>query len=92
MSLTWHVIAKDLSRMRLAILAWVGLMALKILFYASVSGVFGSPSLPWLIRLGEGPETMIRGCTEPLIAFVLVGWMVFEDPLAGTDVSVCLCV
>ena len=86
MSLTWHVIAKDLSRMRLAILAWVGLMALKILFYASVSGVFGSPSLPWLIRLGEGPETMIRGCTEPLIAFVLVGWMVFEDPLAGSDV------
>jgi len=72
--------------MRPAILAWIGLMALKILFYASVSGVFGSPSLPWLIRLGVGPEVAIRACTEPLIAFVLVGWMVFEDPLAGTDV------
>ena len=85
MSLTWHIIAKDLSRMRLAILAWLGLMALKILFYASVSGVFGSPSLPWLIRLGRGPEVPIRGCIEPIIAFVRVGWMVFEDSLAGTD-------
>ena len=85
MSLTWHIIAKDLSRMRLAILAWLGLMALKILFYASVSGVFGSPSLPWLIRLGRGPEVPIRGCIEPIIAFVFVGWMVFEDSLAGTD-------
>ena len=72
--------------MRLAILAWLGLMALKILFYASVSGVFGSPSLPWLIRLGQGPEVPIRACIEPIIAFVLVGWMVFEDSLAGTDV------
>ncbi len=85
MSVTWHVFAKDLARMRLAVLAWLGLMALKILFYASVSGVFGSPSLPWLIRLGAGPELAIRACIEPLIAFVLVGWMIFEDPLAGTD-------
>ena len=85
MTLTWNILAKDLMRMRAAILAWAGVMALKILFYAGVSGAFGSPNLPWLVRLGQEPVPLIRGCIEPLIAFVLVGWMVYEDPLAGSD-------
>jgi hypothetical protein len=85
MNLTWHVFAKDFARMKAAVIGWLGLMALKILFYAFVSGVIGAPNVPWLIRLGQGPELAIRICVEPLIAFVLVGWMVFEDPIAGTD-------
>jgi hypothetical protein len=85
MSLTWNIVSKDFLRMRTAILAWTALMALKILFYASVSGVFGAPSLPWLLRLGEGPLVALRTCLDPFIAFVLAGWLVHEDPLTGAD-------
>ncbi|HZZ20207.1 MAG TPA: hypothetical protein VFE25_12595, partial [Opitutaceae bacterium] len=42
-------------------------------------------SVDWLTRLSHGPIIAIRGGIEPLIAFVLVGWLVYEDPLAGSD-------
>jgi len=85
MSLTWNIVSKDLLRMRTAILAWAGLMVLKVLLYAAVSGSFGPPSVAWLLALCQGPVVVVRAVLEPLVAFVLVGWLVHEDPLAGSD-------
>jgi hypothetical protein len=85
MRVTWNIVAKDFLRMRAVILAWFGLMAAKILLYAFVSGAIGRPSESWLLLLGQGPAVAVRACLDPLIAFVLTGWMVHEDPLVGAD-------
>jgi hypothetical protein len=85
MTLTWHIFKKDFVRLRIPLSLWTALMAAKIAFYASISGVFGAPSAEWLSRMMNGPELALRSLVEPLVAFILVGWMVYEDPVVGGD-------
>jgi hypothetical protein len=83
--LTWHIVAKDLRRLRLPLAAWVLLMVAKIAFFARIAGIFGAPDIRWLQRMDNGPMLLLRTAVEPLIAYVLVGWLVFEDPLVERD-------
>jgi hypothetical protein len=85
MTLTWHIFRKDLVRLSVPLALWTALMAAKIAFYASISGVLGAPSPEWLDRMMNGPELALRSLVEPLIAFILVGWMIYEDPVMGAD-------
>jgi hypothetical protein len=85
MTLTWHIFRKDLVRLSVPLALWTALMAAKITFYASISGVFGAPSIDWLGRMMNPPELALRSLVEPMVAFILVGWMVYEDPMVGAD-------
>jgi hypothetical protein len=85
MRLTWHIFAKDLLRLRLPLILWGLLMAAKVAFYAAIAGVFGPPNLEWLGHMMDAPILVIRSTIEPLIAFVLAGCLIYEDPLVGTD-------
>lgn len=85
MTLALHIAAKDLRRAAIPLAIWVLLMAAKLVFYAYIAGLFGHADLEWLDKMWAGPELPLRLVVEPLIAYVLVGWLVYEDPLVGTD-------
>jgi hypothetical protein len=86
MNLTWHIFQKDFVRFRLIVLAWVLVMAARYLAVALVSGTFGAPNIPWLnlIQFG-GVLFPIIVSIAPLMAFILVAALVYEDPPANGD-------
>ncbi|MEO6006042.1 MAG: hypothetical protein ABIZ04_06120 [Opitutus sp.] len=79
MKLIWHLVMKDLRRIRVAVGLLSLLMIGKIVFYAVVGGLLRAPDLVWLNRLQQLPELLLRVIAELLIIYVLVGWLVFED-------------
>lgn len=85
MKLIWHLVRKDLHRLRWPVAALGLLIVAKAVFYAVVAGLLGEPNIGWLNRLQKGPEALLCGLMEPLIAYFLVGWLVFEDSPAGKD-------
>jgi hypothetical protein len=85
MTLTWHIIEKDLRRIRLPLAAWLALLAAKLVFFAAIAGLIGPPNIEWLARMQDPPELFLRTMLEPLIAYFLTGLLVYEDPLVGSD-------
>lgn len=80
-----HLIWKDLRRLRVAVaMLSLGVIA-KMIFLGVVAGLFSSPNTEWLQRLQSGLEGVLRVVAEPLIAYLLIGWLVFEDPPAEKD-------
>ena len=86
MNLIWQIVRKDLHRFRFVLLGWVLLMAGKYLFFATISGVFGHPSVYWLSQFEPGTLfSYMSFIVLGLIAYFLVAALVFEDPPAGAD-------
>ena len=85
MIVTWHLVKKDLRRLRVAVAVLSLLTIGKIIFYAAIAGLFRPPNLEWLQRLQSGPELLLRTLAEPLITYFLVGWLVFEDSPVEKD-------
>jgi len=79
MILLWHLIKKDLHRLRLPLALFSLLIFGKIIFYAAIGGLFQAPDLAWLNRLQNVPELLLRALAEPLAVYFLAGWLVFED-------------
>ncbi|HEY4246671.1 MAG TPA: hypothetical protein VGM64_07425 [Lacunisphaera sp.] len=85
MNLTWHLVKKDLYRLRTPLTLFSLLMIGENLFYAAIGGLFQTPDLGWLNRLQNIPELLLSILAEPLIAYFLVGWLVFEDSPVEKD-------
>ncbi|HWA29237.1 MAG TPA: serine hydrolase [Lacunisphaera sp.] len=85
MSLIWHLLRKDLRRLRLPLALFSLLVAGKCVFYAYIAGLFSVPDIDWLRRMQNLPEMVLRFLAEPVFACLLVGWMVFEDSPVETD-------
>jgi hypothetical protein len=85
MILLWHLVKKDLHRLRLPLALFSLLLFGKIIFYAAIGGLFQAPDLGWLNRLQNVPELLLRALAEPLIVYFLVGWLVFEDSPVEKD-------
>jgi hypothetical protein len=75
----WHLVKKDLLRLRIAVILLSLLGVAKIALYGAIVGQFRPPDLDWINRLQSGPELLLRTLTEPLITYLLLGWLVFED-------------
>jgi hypothetical protein len=75
----WHLVRKDLLRLRIAVILLSLLGVVKIAFYGAIVGQLRPPDLEWINRLQSGPELLLRTLTEPLITYLLVGWLIFED-------------
>jgi hypothetical protein len=85
MTAIWHLAKKDLRRLRTPVALLTLLTTGKIVFYAAISGLYVAPDLAWLNRLQNGPEQLLRALIEPLIVYLLVGWLVFEDSPVEKD-------
>lgn len=85
MSIIWHLIRKDLRRLRWPLAVFTLLLVGEILFYASLAGLWQAPQLPWLNRLTNGPELLLRVLFQPLITYLLVGWLIYEDSPVEKD-------
>lgn len=85
MRLTWHIIAKDLRRLQVPLAIWVLLMLAEHVFYARIGGVWGAPDLEWLNRIQGGSELWLRIFALPLMAYFLIGALVYDDPLVEAD-------
>jgi hypothetical protein len=85
MKLTWHIVLKDLRRLRLPLFIWFLLMVGQLCFYAVISGRIGQADLVWMERMRQGPFLLLRGLMDPVMVFVLAGWLGYEDPLAARD-------
>jgi hypothetical protein len=85
MKLILHMVWKDMRRLRLPLTLWVLFMAAKLLFFAFIAGVIGHPNLDWLSRVGYMRELILDFIVEPLIAYFLVAFLVYDDPLADRD-------
>ncbi len=85
MNPVWHLFKKDFHRLRLPLAVFSLLMVGKIIFYAVIAGLFAAPDIEWLRRMQQGPEMLLRFFAEPIIAYVLVGWLVFEDSPVEQD-------
>jgi len=85
MKLIWHIVLKDLRRLRLPLLFWVLLMAGRLVVYAIISGFIGPGNPEWLDYMRQGPTLLLRLTLDPVIVFILVGWLGYEDPLAARD-------
>lgn len=85
MKVTWHLIRKDFCRLRWLLGLFTLLVAGKIAFYAWIAGLFSVSDLELLRRMQNGPEMLLRFLAEPVFAYVLVGWLVFEDSPVEQD-------
>jgi hypothetical protein len=85
MNVIWHLVKKDLRRLCPGVALLSLLIVGQILLYAAIAGLFRAPDVEWLNRLQEGPELLLRGLTVPLITYVLVGRLVFEDSPVEKD-------
>src|SRR2546423_379720 len=85
MRLTWHIIAKDLRRLRVPLAIWVLLMLAEHVFYALIGGMWTAPNLEWLNRIQGGSELWLRIFLLPMFAYFLIGALLYEDPLVATD-------
>lgn len=85
MSIVWHLIQKDLRRLRWPLALFTLLLVGEILFYASIAGLWQAPNLPWLNRLFSGPELLLRVLFQPLITYLLVGWLIYQDSPVEQD-------
>lgn len=82
MKLTWHLIAKDFRRLRWALAAWLALFVLQV-------------AVGFMLLRGNGADLdkpVVLQLTGALLVFVqllsgylLVGRMVHEDPVVGTQ-------
>jgi hypothetical protein len=79
MRLVWHLVKKDLHRLRVPVALFTLLAVGKLSLYAAIGGLFRAPDFDWLNRLQQGPEFLLRVFGELFIAYFLVGWLVFED-------------
>ncbi|MDB6167673.1 MAG: hypothetical protein JWM88_537 [Verrucomicrobia bacterium] len=84
MNLTWQIIRKDFRRLKWPLLFWAVVSVAKLVFYAFVGGAFGAADQRLLGAL-QGPLLAVRALFDPLIAFFLVGWLVYQDPLVERD-------
>lgn len=81
MNLTWHIVAKDLARLRIPLAVWV------VLFLAEFAvGVRLLNGSPMTLESFEGIQVFdgLLGFLHGVIGFFLVAALVFEDPLVGT--------
>lgn len=85
MNLTGHFVKKDFHRLRRPLALFSLLVIGKIIFYAVIGGLFAAPDIEWLRRMQNGPEMLLRTLAEPIMAYVLVGWLVFEDSPVEKD-------
>lgn len=85
MSVVWHLVKKDFHRLRLPLAVFSLLVLGKIIFYAVISGLFVAPDIEWLRRMQEVPVMLLRTLGEPVFAYVLAGWLVFEDSPVEQD-------
>lgn len=86
MKLTWHIVAKDLRRMALPTILWLALFVAPALWFiwgATSGGILGSTDrASWAVELFSLTDTV--GIVAFILAYVLVGTCVLEDPLVGT--------
>jgi hypothetical protein len=85
MKLIWHMIGKDARRLRLPLALWGLLMVAEAVFYATIAGPGHAPNLEWANRMMVPPELLLRGLLAPLIAYLLTGWLAYDDPLVEQD-------
>jgi hypothetical protein len=85
MTLIWHLVKKDLHRLRWPVVLLSLLTAGKLGLFAMISGVFLAPDPSWLNRLQNGPELLLRNLAEPVVTYFLAGWLIFEDSPVEKD-------
>jgi hypothetical protein len=79
------IIRKDLMRMRVPLALWGMLMASRLLLYHVIAGPGHAPNLEWMFRMSLGGDFLLGDVVNPLIAYFLVGSLVFADPLVERD-------
>jgi len=80
LSLTWHIVLKDLYRLRWILVLWGTLMVGCILFAAIQAGLDTDTYYPYYL----GALICASGLL-PLIAFSLVMGLIHDDPVAESD-------
>jgi hypothetical protein len=79
------IIKKDLRRLRIPLALWGLLMASRLLLYHVIAGPGHVPYLEWVFRMSLGGDILLGNVINPLIAYFLVGSLVFADPLVERD-------
>lgn len=80
MSLVWHIILKDLRRLRLPLSLWLGLLlARTALLWVGVGSVGSLASYEALGRFAD-----FGGVIVGAVGFLLAAWLVMEDSLVDT--------
>ena len=84
MTSTCNIIRKDLIRFRFIFAIWTLFIVAKYVFFAAIAGVWGDANFMLLFRVQQGPGPFTFA-VEPLVAYFLVAWLIYEDPPAGKD-------
>ncbi len=83
MNLTWHIIVKDLRRMRFNLAVWVALLVVKIaLFQSLFSTAMADAEMFERRHIGLGLFAVLEG----LVAYLLTATLVLEDSPTGSRV------
>lgn len=83
MNLLWHIVAKELRRLRLPAALWLVFVGGTALYFALVPQIDPRGYDTWLAITGA--FTLLVGGAQFFIGFVLTGVLVLEDPVIGTD-------
>jgi hypothetical protein len=82
MNLTWHIVKKDLVRMRLHLLLWAVLLGSQVFVSGRLLSI-RSVNLTWFT--GTGMLLNLLAAVTLIICFIMTAALVLDDPLAGAD-------
>lgn len=85
MKLIWQIVRKDIRRLRVPLGLWLLWMVLRMFFFAAISGLFGPARWYWMDLIQQPLVVMLRATIDPLVAYLVVGSMVFADSLVERD-------
>ncbi len=84
MRTTWHIVRKDTRRLALPVAVWLAFQAGALTWFAQAPGFLANDPGTWLYGFGLWSELIHYA--QLLFGFVLVGVLVLEDPVRGSDV------
>jgi hypothetical protein len=84
MNLTWHIVKKDLVRMRLPVLVWAVFLSVQVVVSDRLLSI-RSVDYTWFANMGM--LLNLLAAVGLLASFILAAALVLDDPLAGPDPS-----
>jgi hypothetical protein len=82
MNLTWHIIKKDLVRLRLPVLLWVFILASEVYVSNSMLSI-RSVDFNWFYQMDIFVNLLFG--VGLVVTYILVAMLVLDDPLTGTN-------